>query len=429
LREEDAVRRPNLTGSRSSRRQFMAACAGALGASGLTAPSASLESRTPAPGPVFRLRPGGHPSGFDPWIEILEDAFRHNVREVSRLADGTPILAVIKNNAYGLGDQLVGPIVAACEQVAGLACVRVSEALAMRAAGVRKPILNMAEASDEEIVELARHEVRASVWLDDAPARLGRAAKRLNRPIPAHLYLDTGMGREGMPDHRARAWVETLCTSRSVRVDGTYMMFTHDLEFDREQLSRFRQFTDEAKHAGLRLGRLHASPSFEVVYLPEARLDMVRPGNLLFGNYSPDPKVPVPNQPDLKPVFRLRARVARLEQLREDDGASFYRRYIAAKPTWIALLPVGHTDGYPAAAAGKAQVLIRGRLYPIVSVISSTHTVVEIGDEKSIEVGDVATLIGPDDPAVAPHAVAAHAGVSFYSMITKMSALLPRRVV
>lgn len=423
------MRRPNVTGSPPSRREFIAACAGVLGASRLTGSAASPESPPPSADKIFRLRPGGHPTGFDPWIEILEEAFRHNVREVSRLSGGTPILAVIKNNAYGLGDQLVGPIVAACEQVAGLACVRVAEALAMRAAGVRKPILNMAEASDEEIVELARHEVRPSVWLDDAPARLERAAKRLKRAVPMHVYLDTGMGREGMPDHRARTWLNALCTSRSVRVDGTYMMFTHDLDFDREQLSRFVRFTDQARQAGLTLGRLHASPSFEVVYLPEARLDMVRPGNLLFGNYSPDPKVPPPTQPDLKTVFRLCARIARLEQLREGESASFNRRYVASKPTWIALLPVGHTDGYPAAAAGKAQVLIRGRLYPIVSVISSIHTVVEIGDEKSVEVGDIATLIGPDDPAIAPHAVAQYAGMSIYSMVTKMNALLPRRVV
>lgn len=409
-----------------SRRRFLASGAVALGA-GAVLPGAAWAKPRLAADRTLRLRPGGHLSGFDPWIEILGDAFRHNVREVARLAGGRPILAVVKNNAYGMGDQLVGPLVAACDEVAGIACTRVAEAIALREAGVKKPILNMAEVSEEELLELARRKVSVSLWQDAAPERLDRAAKRLGGPVAAHLYLDTGMGREGMPDYRARGWVEALCTRKSARIEGTYMMFTHDLEFDREQLARFLSFTDEAKRAGLKLGTLHAAPSLEVLYLPEARLDMVRPGNLLFGNFARRPELR--EEPDLRPVFRLCARIARLERLRNGDSASFNRRYLASRPTWIALLPVGHTDGYPATAAGTCQVLIRGRLYPVVSVVSSTHTLVEIGDEKTVELGDVATLIGPDDPAINPHAVAEKSGLGFYAMITKMSALLPRRVV
>jgi len=409
-----------------TRRRFLAASAAAVASQVLAGQAAHAEQQ-PAPDKSLRLRPGGAPTGFDPWIEIIADSFRHNVREVARLAGGTPILAVIKNNAYGLGDQVIGPIVASCAEVAGLACTRVSEALAMRAAGVRKPILNMAETSEEEIAELARHNVWPSMWLEDAQARLERVANKLKRPVPLHLYLDTGMGREGMPDYRARDWVESLCKSKAARVDGTYMMFTHDLDFDREQLARFERFTAQARGAGLALGRLHASPTFEVLYLPEARLDMVRPGNLIFGNFSRRPELR--EEPDVRPVFRLCARIARLERLRPGDSASFRREYIAQRPTWIALLPVGHTDGYPAAAAKTCHVQIRGRLYPVVAVVSSSHTIVEIGDDKTVEIGDIATLIGPDDPALTPHAMAEKTGISFLALITKMSALLPRRTV
>lgn len=423
------IRSINNPGTRLSRRRFLGLSSAALGLTALARSATPAEAAAvrPADGQTFRLRPGGHDSGFDPWLEIDAAAFRHNVRETSRLAGGRPILAVVKNNAYGLGDTLVGPLLVSCPEVAGIACTRVAEAVAMREAGVRKPILNMAEVSEEEAAQLVRARVHLSVWLDDAPARLERLARRMRRPIPVHLYLDTGMGREGMPDYRARPWLEALCAQKSVRVDGTYMMFTHELDFDREQLARFIQLTDEARSKALRLGTLHAAPSYEVYHLPEAHLEMVRPGNLLFGNYprADDAGARV----SLKPVFRLRARIVRLERLREGDSASFGRRYIAKQPTWIALLPVGHTDGYPATAANTCQVLIRGRLYPVVAVVSSTHTIVEIGDEKTVEVGDVATLIGPDDPAIEPLAVAEKTGVGFYPMVTKMSALLPRRLV
>jgi alanine racemase len=154
---------------------------------------------------------------------------------------------------------------------------------------------------------------------------------------------------------------------------------------------------------------------------------MVRPGNLLFGNFSRESWLS--REPDLKTVFRLRAKVVRLERLRAGDAASFGQSYVAHKPTWLALLPVGHTDGYPSEAANSCQVVINKRLYPVVSVVSSSHTLVEIGDEKTVEVGDTATLIGPDDPAITPHAIAEKTKVGFYRLITKMSALLPKRVV
>jgi alanine racemase len=380
----------------------------------------------PAPPGDLHPRPGGSLDGFDPWLEILADGFRHNAREVARLAGGRPILAVIKNNAYGLGDQVVGPIVASCPEVHGLACTRGAEAIAMREAGVKKPILNMAEVSEAEGVELARRDVHQSVWLDDAPARLAREAARLGRPIPVHLYLDCGMNREGMPDYRAAAWVETLCRQKSVRVDGTYVMFPHTLEANRPVLDRFLRFTAEAKAKGLGLSTLHASPSYEVLYFPDAHLDMVRPGNLLYGNFRHEPWLQ--EKPDLRTVFRLCAKVVRLERLRTGDTASF-EGYVATKPTWIALLPVGHTDGYPFEAANHCSVLIKGRLYPVVAMVSSTHTLVEIGDEKTVEIGDTATLIGPDHPEITPHAVAEKAKTGFYRLITKMSALLPKRVV
>lgn len=415
--------RPRTTG----RRRFLAASAAALVLPALKA-DRPLPAQSPGKGEEFRLRRGGHPSGFDPWIEIIADAFRHNAAEVARIAGGTPILAVIKNNAYGLGDQVVGPIVAACPGVAGLACTRVAEALALREAGVRKPILNMAENCEAEIFELAEHGVWPSVWLDDAQARLRRVANRRGKPVRVHVFLDAGMNREGMPLHRAKDWFAALCADKAIAVDGTYMMFSHDPDADRAQYARFQRFTSEARQAGLAIGRLHGSPTFEMLYYPEARFDFMRPGNLLFGNYAVRRELGRP--PDLKTVFRLRARVARLEQLRPGESASYARgTYVVKKPTWVAMLPVGRSDGYPSAAANTCSVLIRGRLYPVVAVVSSAHTIVEIGPDRNVEVGDVATLIGPDDEAITPHAVAKKTGSGFIPLVQQLSALLPRRIV
>ena len=367
------------------------------------------------------------PTRSDPWIELDRAAWAHNVREAARLADGRPILAVVKNNAYGLGDRAVGPMLADMPQVGGLAAVRVEEALAMREEGVTKPIVVMAEADEDEIEEMARNDVLPSVWLDDAPGRLQRVSRRIGRPVPVQLFIDTGMNREGMPHARARGWIEELVHSQYVDVNGTYTMFTHDLDFDREQHARFEELLAWARERNLPLGTLHAAPTYELFHLPEAHYDMVRPGNGLFGNPPGDEKAR--EMADLRPVFSLKTRVVRVEHLEPGDSAGFNRTFMPDRATWVALLPIGRTDGYPSAANGTCEVLINGRLYPVAGGVNSAHTILDIGEEKTVEVGDVATLIGPDHPAVLPHTVAERTELGFLRIIQSMNPRLPRRVV
>ena len=405
-----------------SRRSFVGAIVGAAAA--LSSAPVLARSRQ-----TVRLRPGGDDDGFDPWLEIIGDHFRHNAREVSRLAGGRPILAVIKNNAYGMGDTIVGPLLDSCREIGGIACVRPAEALAMRKAGVKKTLLTMAELGEEESAELARSGVTLSCWLDDAPERLQRVAKKARRSVPVHLFLDTGMNREGMPVTRALPWMERIAKLSDVRIDGTYQMFTHDLEFDRVQLTRFTTALAEAKSRGLKPGVVHAAPTFELYRLPESHFDMVRVGNALFGA---SPGTDVTQSVDLKPVFRLRARVVRLERVEPGESAGFRRGFKPASPTRVAMLPVGHTDGYPAIpaiAGGTFEVLIGDRLYPVVGGVASAHTLVDVGLDAPVKVGDTATLIGPEAPAILPAEVGARTGLGFYQLITKMSALLPRRLV
>ncbi|MDH3732210.1 MAG: alanine racemase [Gemmatimonadota bacterium] len=414
---------PSVSTHPHTRRRFLELAASAAG----LAATAGCASAGSQPGSTSIVSEVDSRDRLDPWIEIDRAGYRQNVREAARLAGGRPILAVVKNNAYGLGDRTVGPLLASFPEVGGIACVRVEEALAMRQAGVTKPIVVMAEQPDDAIAEMVHHDVTPSVWLDDAPQRLERVARRLDRPVPVQLYVDTGMNREGMPYRRARPWIGELCSNPAVRVEATYTMFSHDLDFDREQLARFESLLEWARGAGLELGSLHASPTVELFHLPEAHYDMVRPGNALFGNYPSGEDVR--DRADLRPVFRLRTRVVRVERLERGDSAGFYRSFAPESPTWVALLPIGRTDGYPSAANGTCEVLINGRLYPVRGGVNSAHTIIDVGHERSVRVGDAVTLVGPDHPSILPHEVARRTGTSFLALIQGMNPRLPRHVV
>ncbi|MXX72363.1 MAG: alanine racemase [Gemmatimonadetes bacterium] len=420
---------------RFPRRRFIHLAGGAAGLIATSACASTTRSNGPgaravsgasAPGVPLTTARTYTPDRFDPWIELDRGAWAHNVREAARLASSRPILAVVKNNAYGLGDRAVGPLLADMPEVGGIAAVRVEEALAMREEGVAKPIVVMAEGSEDEIEEMVRHDVLPSVWLDDAPRRLRNVSRRLGQPVPVHLFIDTGMNREGMPYTRARNWIEELVQSEHVDVNGTYTMFTHDLDFDREQHARFEELLGWARSRNLPLGTLHAAPSFELFHLPEAHYDMVRPGNALFGNA---PGEEAREIADLRPVFSLKTRVVRVEHLEPGDSAGFNRTFMPERATWVALLPVGRTDGYPSQANGTCEVLINGRVYPVAGGVNSAHAILDIGPEKTVAVGDVATLIGPDHPAVLPHTVAERTELGFLRIIQGMNPRLPRRVV
>lgn len=364
------------------------------------------------------------PAGLDPWIEVDGDALRANLAAVSGLAAGRPVLAVIKNNGYGLGTTEVAAALDAERAVAAFAVVKVESALALRAAGIRKPVLHMGATTTEEARALVHEGVRLAVFDPGDPARMRRLSEEVQAPIPVHVYLDTGMRRLGIPAHRALPFLRELA-GPSVRVEGTFMGFTES-DFDEEQLSRFQRVATEARLGGIDLGLLHAASSHGLFARPEAHLDMVRPGLALYGPY---PSGSDSSKASLTPAFAFKARVARVELLRAGDTVSYGQEWRAERPTWAATLPVGHADGYPRQAVDGCEVLIGGRLYPVVGAVSASHTIVILGEEESVAVGDVATFVGPDHPAIHPNEISRRTGRSVYDVLMHLGQGLPRVVV
>ena len=147
---------------------------------------------------------------FDPWVEIIPKNLKAATAEVRRLAKERPVLAVVKNNGYGLGIGTVGSLLEDDPGILGFAVVKGEEALDLRSAGVQKPILLMGMFAPEEGPELAKADVEFAVFTPDASDRLLPLARSLGRPLAVHFYLDTGMGRMGMSHRKAVPWMTEL---------------------------------------------------------------------------------------------------------------------------------------------------------------------------------------------------------------------------
>jgi alanine racemase len=419
-----------------TRRRFLEAVwAGAAASSPLAAASASLDAGPTAAPAAARPAPSRgagavaqavRDSSFDPWVEVHAANLAHNVAEIRRRVGGRPILAVIKNNGYGAGVATIGRLLDPQEAVAGLAVVKLQEAVALREAGVRKPVLLMGPCDERDLDEAVRRDIMPMVYTPLGGV-LDTLAARLGRPVPLHVCVDTGIGRVGVPHREAAALIRDLARRSSVRLSGVMMTFTEDPDFDREQLARFATLYDALTREGLALGPRHAASSFALFQHPDAFLDMVRPGMAVFGVYS-EPEFREAGAMALRPVVALRTRVAYVKRLAAGESAGYNRAYVAAKDVWVATLPVGHADGWPRAAARGARVAINGRLYPVIASVSASHTIVEIGPEPAVSIGDVATCFGWDAGA-RPEDVAAACGASVYDLLMHLNPLLPRRVV
>jgi len=258
-------------------------------------------------------------------------------------------------------------------------------------------------------------------------ADLERAAAALGRPLDIHVCVDTGIGRVGVPYTEAPPLIRDLAGRKNIRLAGVQMTFTEDQAFDQEQLARFTKLTSDLAQSGLQLGLRHAASSFTFFQHDNAWLDMVRPGMIMYGVY-PDPKFRTGSKLSLRPAVALRARVAYVKKLAAGTSAGYERAYVAKQDTWVATLPVGHTDGWPRVAAKGARVRINNRLYPVIASISASHTIVELGPDQTARAGDVVTMFDWVDGA-RPEDVAVSCGASVYDLLMHLNPRLPRFVM
>jgi len=369
--------------------------------------------------------PDSKDSSFDPWVEIHKENLRHNVQEISRRVAGRPILAVIKNNGYGIGVTNIASLLEPQPEIFGFAVVKFHEAMSLRDAGVRKPILLLGPFDEKNLEDAVARNIMPMVYTPLGPA-LDKIAARRQKPVPLHICIDTGIGRVGVPYYQAAPLVRDLAARKSVQVQGTMMTFTEDPDFDKEQLHRFTKTCAGFEKEGIALGKKHAASSFSLFQHPYSFFDMVRPGMAIYGIYSEN-EFRGTGIMDLRPAISLKARVIYAKKLRKGDSAGYNRAYLAKDDVWVATIPVGHADGWPRVAAKGAKVRINGKLFPVIASVSASHCIVEVGGEEKVKIGDVATFFD-GQPGSRPEDVSESCGASVYDLTMHLNPLLPRRI-
>ncbi len=349
-----------------------------------------------------------------------------NLRAIRRLAGQAKVCAVIKADAYGHGAIAVSRVL----EKAGvdyLAVAILEEALELRSEGISAPLLVLGTTDPANSDIIVSQNITQTVFTRELAAALSASAVRLGLPARIHVKIDTGMHRQGIDPENAEAFARFLRGMGGILVEGAYSHFAEadnpDKSFTAFQLRRFHHALEGLAAGGVVPKIRHIANSSALLHVPEARLDMVRPGILFFG-LSPEADTKPPE--GFLPVMQLCASIANIRTIEAGEGVSYGRLFMAKRRSRIGLLQLGYADGYSRLLSNKAEVMVRGMRVPLAGRVCMDQCMIDVTDVPGVEEGDEVTLFGTMElPA---GALARIIGTIDYEITCDVSKRVPRIV-
>lgn len=340
------------------------------------------------------------------WVEVSRSAIRHNVREYKkRLGRGTRLMAVVKADAYGHGAAVCAPIMATAG-ADSFAVATVDEGIALRDAGITRPVLVLSQPPVTAVPDLLAYDLMPSVYTVEFALAYGEYAAAGGRQGAYHLALDTGMTRIGVQAADAVEFRRAIDFHSGLVCTGTFTHFaTADVEGDWDWELQRRRFDDAVAalgQAGLETGLVHCDNTPSIVMHPDTHYDMVRAGVGLYGLQPCEASRPLI---DLEPAMAVRARVTRAEFPPVGAGVSYGMTYRVPKTqVQIATIPVGYADGYSRTLSNRAEVIVDGHRHRQVGNICMDQCMfsVEVNRIRQykpcapVAEGDLVTVMGKD---------------------------------
>ncbi len=361
------------------------------------------------------------------WIEIDLDAVAENVRHIKKYLGKTRLLAVVKADGYGLGAVETAEVIS--ENGADcLGVVMLDEAVELRRAGIKTPVLNMGTVLPAQARYVIEYDLEQIVFRPEMARLLSQQAKNKNCSAKIHIKIDTGMGRYGVHYSEAIDTIIKIASMPNLNIVGAMTHFPRSDALDKSfallQIARMKKIRKELETRGIQIPVWHLANSGATLDLPDSFFDMVRVGLMNYG-YFPSEEVRRPFP--LKPAMSVRAQIVNIKHIKRGDSVGYGRRFIAEKDETIAVLPMGYADGYSRKLSRTGEALIRGRRVPIIGGLCMDAFFLKITEFPDIREGDTATLMGFDGgEEISPHDIAALTGSVSYEVISNFGKRMPR---
>jgi alanine racemase len=348
----------------------------------------------------------------------------HAIREKIAPAKMMPIL---KANAYGHGLVRVAQLMESLgADYLGVAVLE--EGILLREQGIRTPILVLGGILGNQVPYFIEHDLTITASSIEKLWQVDEIAEQLEKTAKVHLKIDTGMERIGVHYYSAESLLETALLCKHLEVEGIFSHFANsdamDLSYSRLQLERFQEVLSfYEKHSSPPPPLRHISNSGGILQLPEANFDIVRPGVLLYGVY-PSPEAL--RSVAVKPALSWKSRVVYFKVVQPKHPVGYGSTWESDHQVRAVTVPVGYGDGYFRSMSNKAEVIIRGKRYPVIGRISMDQIVVNIEWETAYNDDEVILIGEMGDQRITTEDLADWADTIPYEILTNINTRVPR---
>ena len=361
-------------------------------------------------------------------IEVDLSRLASNYRAIQAHVAPAAVMPVLKANAYGHGLVEVGRHMQSLD-APYLGVAFLEEGILLREAGVTTPILVLGGIIGNQVPLFLEHDLTLTASSVEKLGQIEEAGRSMGVRAKVHLKIDTGMERIGVHYYSAASLLEASLACDHFEVEGIFSHFAQsdaaDPAYTHLQLERFNGVLDFYATRGLTPPPFrHIANSAAIAGLPSSHLDMVRAGLLLYGVY-PSPETPhtVPVQPALS----WKSRVVYFKVVKPDHPVSYGSTWQTDHMIRVVTVPVGYGDGYFRSMSGRAEVIIRGKRYPVIGRVCMDQIMVNIEWETAYN-GDEVILIGEDEngAGISIEELAEWAGTIPWEILTNINTRVPR---
>lgn len=327
---------------------------------------------------------------------IRLSALGHNVKNIrSRLKDGCQIMAVLKGDAYGHGIAGVYPALKAAG-VERYAVAIWEEGMVLRQAGCTEPILILGDTCDDMLCKLVEHRLIPTIFSVETASKLNAIAAAAGVCQPIHIKIDTGMSRIGFPANEICVEaVREIAKMKNLIIEGAFTHFSRADEVDglcaSGQLITYLKTVEQIETTGVKIPLQHISNSPAILLRPEAQLDAVRAGDVLFALCPVDDDLW--EKENFRQVLCWYTQVAHVKIVPAGTQVGYGGTFVTERPTKIATIPVGFVDGYSRRLSNKGRVKIRGQFAPVIGRVCMDQFMVDVTDIPDVSRGDTVTLL------------------------------------
>jgi alanine racemase len=359
-------------------------------------------------------------------VEVDLKQLSENFRNVKKYVAPAKVMPILKANAYGHGLLRIAQLFEELNaDYLGVAVVE--EGILLREKGIKLPILVLGGVWGNQVPLFLKHNLTITASSIDKLNQIDDTAEQLKIKARVHLKIDTGMERIGVHYYSAEKFLEAAYNCKNIEVEGIYSHFANaesiNLSYARLQLERFEEVLNYFDKHSIKPPMRHISNSGGILQLPEANLDMVRPGIILFGVY---PEEGIQKTIEIRPTLTWKSLVVYFKVIQPDHPVGYGLTWQTNHNVRAVTVPVGYGDGYFRSMFQKAEVLLSGKRYPVVGSISMDQIVVNIGQGSAYN-GDEVILLGSDGTnSITCHELADWAGTIPYEILTNINTRVPR---